>query len=191
MRAQWPEPRPGASTELVETALVTGFAADRVGNRGAGPLRALLHIDGPSVQRHGEAVSWIDRGVSLTGRWLAKSRCLSFAVASGRDVSPCSSNGFGEWTTRGGCPSVWSSRSRSPQARCNVRSLRIAGFDQSSVRKDCWAADLVRSGLGVCSGGGGGGISLTEIRVRLCPISRIDTSIFVGLTSAPRTLARL
>ncbi|MBW2551340.1 MAG: hypothetical protein JRE73_11355 [Deltaproteobacteria bacterium] len=32
MRAQWPEPRPGASTELVETALVTGFAADRVGN---------------------------------------------------------------------------------------------------------------------------------------------------------------
>lgn len=32
MRAQWPEPRPGASTELVETALVTGFAADRTGS---------------------------------------------------------------------------------------------------------------------------------------------------------------
>ena len=31
VRAQWPGPRPGASTELVETALVTGFAADRVG----------------------------------------------------------------------------------------------------------------------------------------------------------------
>ena len=31
MRAQWPEPRPGTSTELVETALVTGFAADRLG----------------------------------------------------------------------------------------------------------------------------------------------------------------
>jgi PAS domain-containing protein len=31
MRAQWPEPAPGASTELVETALVTGFGADRVG----------------------------------------------------------------------------------------------------------------------------------------------------------------
>ena len=31
MRAQWPEPRPGAATELVETALVTGFAADRIG----------------------------------------------------------------------------------------------------------------------------------------------------------------
>jgi hypothetical protein len=31
MRAQWPEPQPGASTELVETALVIGFAADRVG----------------------------------------------------------------------------------------------------------------------------------------------------------------
>jgi len=31
MRAQWPEPRPGASTELIETALVTGFAADRIG----------------------------------------------------------------------------------------------------------------------------------------------------------------
>jgi hypothetical protein len=30
MRAEWPEPRPGASTELVETALVTGFSADRV-----------------------------------------------------------------------------------------------------------------------------------------------------------------
>jgi len=29
-RAQWPEPRPGASTELVETARVTGFAADRL-----------------------------------------------------------------------------------------------------------------------------------------------------------------
>ena len=29
MRAQWPSPRPGASTELVETARVTGFAADR------------------------------------------------------------------------------------------------------------------------------------------------------------------
>ena len=29
-RAQWPEPRPGASTELVETALATGFAADRL-----------------------------------------------------------------------------------------------------------------------------------------------------------------
>ncbi|NOQ84475.1 MAG: hypothetical protein GQ551_10735, partial [Myxococcales bacterium] len=32
MRAQWPEPRPGASIELVETALATGFAADRVGS---------------------------------------------------------------------------------------------------------------------------------------------------------------
>jgi hypothetical protein len=32
MRAQWPEPRPGTSTELVETALVTGFAADRMGS---------------------------------------------------------------------------------------------------------------------------------------------------------------
>lgn len=31
MRAQWPSPRPGASTELVETARVTGFAADRAG----------------------------------------------------------------------------------------------------------------------------------------------------------------
>jgi len=30
MRAQWPEPRPGASTELVETALAMGFAADRM-----------------------------------------------------------------------------------------------------------------------------------------------------------------
>ncbi|MBW2718779.1 MAG: hypothetical protein DRH23_09400 [Deltaproteobacteria bacterium] len=32
MRAQWPEPRPGASIELVETALATGFAADRMGS---------------------------------------------------------------------------------------------------------------------------------------------------------------
>jgi hypothetical protein len=32
MRAQWPEPRPGASTELVETALLTGFSADRLGS---------------------------------------------------------------------------------------------------------------------------------------------------------------
>lgn len=31
MRAQWPSPRPGASTELLETAWVTGFAADRTG----------------------------------------------------------------------------------------------------------------------------------------------------------------
>jgi len=30
MRGQWPEPRPGASTELVETALATGFLADRL-----------------------------------------------------------------------------------------------------------------------------------------------------------------
>lgn len=30
-RAQWPEPLPGASTELVETARVTGFEADRTG----------------------------------------------------------------------------------------------------------------------------------------------------------------
>ncbi len=30
-RAQWPEPLPGASTELVETAAVTGFEADRMG----------------------------------------------------------------------------------------------------------------------------------------------------------------
>jgi hypothetical protein len=29
MRTQWPEPRPGASTELVEMASLTGFAADR------------------------------------------------------------------------------------------------------------------------------------------------------------------
>ncbi len=29
MRARWPRPRPGASTELVETAKATGFAADR------------------------------------------------------------------------------------------------------------------------------------------------------------------
>ena len=32
MRAQWPEPRAGSSTELIETAMVTGFAADRLGN---------------------------------------------------------------------------------------------------------------------------------------------------------------
>ena len=32
MRAQWPEPAPGASTGLVETALVMGFAADRMGS---------------------------------------------------------------------------------------------------------------------------------------------------------------
>jgi hypothetical protein len=31
MRAKWPSPRPGASTELVETAKVTGFEADRGG----------------------------------------------------------------------------------------------------------------------------------------------------------------
>ncbi len=31
-RADWPEPRPGASTALVETASVTGFAADRLGS---------------------------------------------------------------------------------------------------------------------------------------------------------------
>jgi len=31
MRSQWPSPGPGASTELVETARVTGFAADRAG----------------------------------------------------------------------------------------------------------------------------------------------------------------
>jgi len=32
MRADWPEPRPGASTALVETASVIGFAADRLGS---------------------------------------------------------------------------------------------------------------------------------------------------------------
>lgn len=32
MRADWPEPRPGASTELVQTASVTGFDADRLGS---------------------------------------------------------------------------------------------------------------------------------------------------------------
>jgi len=32
MRAEWPEPQPGASTELVDTARVTGFSADRLGN---------------------------------------------------------------------------------------------------------------------------------------------------------------
>lgn len=31
-RADWPEPRPGASTALVETASVAGFAADRLGS---------------------------------------------------------------------------------------------------------------------------------------------------------------
>jgi hypothetical protein len=31
MRAEWPSPRPGASTELVETARLTGFSADRTG----------------------------------------------------------------------------------------------------------------------------------------------------------------
>ena len=31
-RADWPEPRPGASTALVQTASVTGFAADRLGS---------------------------------------------------------------------------------------------------------------------------------------------------------------
>lgn len=31
MRGQWPEPRPGASIELVETALRIGFSADRLG----------------------------------------------------------------------------------------------------------------------------------------------------------------
>jgi hypothetical protein len=29
MRAQWPEPLPGAAAELIQTALVTGFSADR------------------------------------------------------------------------------------------------------------------------------------------------------------------
>jgi hypothetical protein len=32
MRRQWPEPRPGASIELVETAQLTGFSADRTDN---------------------------------------------------------------------------------------------------------------------------------------------------------------
>lgn len=32
MRAQWPTPQPGASTELVQTAWVTGFSADRTGS---------------------------------------------------------------------------------------------------------------------------------------------------------------
>lgn len=32
MRAEWPEPQPGTSTELVDTARVTGFSADRLGN---------------------------------------------------------------------------------------------------------------------------------------------------------------
>ena len=32
MRLQWPEPRPGATLELVETAQLTGFAADRSSN---------------------------------------------------------------------------------------------------------------------------------------------------------------
>lgn len=32
MRAHWPEPQPGASAELIDTALVTGFAADRAGH---------------------------------------------------------------------------------------------------------------------------------------------------------------
>jgi hypothetical protein len=32
MRVQWPEPAPGAATGLVETALVMGFAADRMGS---------------------------------------------------------------------------------------------------------------------------------------------------------------
>ena len=31
MRAKWPAPGPGAATELVETARVTGFSADRAG----------------------------------------------------------------------------------------------------------------------------------------------------------------
>ena len=31
MRARWPSPRPGASTELMETARLTGFVADRTG----------------------------------------------------------------------------------------------------------------------------------------------------------------
>jgi PAS domain-containing protein len=31
-RADWPEPRPGASTALVQTASVTGFSADRLGS---------------------------------------------------------------------------------------------------------------------------------------------------------------
>lgn len=32
IRGDWPEPRPGSSTELVETALVLGFVADREGS---------------------------------------------------------------------------------------------------------------------------------------------------------------
>jgi hypothetical protein len=31
IRGDWPEPRPGASTELVQTAVVLGFVADRAG----------------------------------------------------------------------------------------------------------------------------------------------------------------
>ncbi len=46
MRFQWPEPRPGASIELVETAQLTGFAADRTSNGVVVRSERLFDTDG-------------------------------------------------------------------------------------------------------------------------------------------------
>jgi hypothetical protein len=58
VRAQWPSPRPGASTELVETAWATGFAADRNGRgvvvRSERFFDASGRVSSPTVKRfHG------------------------------------------------------------------------------------------------------------------------------------------
>ncbi len=55
MRRQWPEPLPGASTELVQTALVMGFVADRTNTgvivRSDGFFDASGQVSGATVRR--------------------------------------------------------------------------------------------------------------------------------------------
>jgi len=121
MRAEWPEPRPGASTELVETAWVIGFAADRVG-------------DGVLIRSE---------------RFFTSKGNVSIGAVCGHAGWRCWSSGCGEWTTRGGCPLEWSSRSRSVRARCNARSPPIVGCDGVCPRSIEIAERRFGRGLGL------------------------------------------
>lgn len=66
MRAQWPEPRPGASAELVDTALVTGFLADRLPTGVTVRSERFFHSNGQvsmaTVRRFGGLLSAFPHG---------------------------------------------------------------------------------------------------------------------------------
>lgn len=89
MRDQWPDPLPGASTELVQTALVTGFTADRTPTgvivRSERFFGASGQVSAATVRRfegllaafpHGPVACQVSVGMSRSTAWTRRAAAL-------------------------------------------------------------------------------------------------------------------